>query len=163
MFLRYISYWLVGISLWLVLTLTVYSPSVFIGITVAMLGVLIFVRYFPYQPFKLLHPRRLFWLLVYIPVFGWYCLKANLDVAYRVIHPERPLKPGIVKIKTKLKTNLARTFLANSITMTPGTMSVDIDDDILYIHWIWVRDLDLEKATHSIAGPFEKYLMRIFE
>ncbi|MEO0072856.1 MAG: Na+/H+ antiporter subunit E [candidate division WOR-3 bacterium] len=157
------AYFIGCIVLWLILTLTRYSPSVILGIILALGVTLIFGKYFSYQPLKLLHPKRFFWLLVYIPVFAWYCLKANLDVAYRVIHPEKPLKPGIVKIKTRLKTDLARTLLANSITMTPGTMSVDIDGDILYIHWIWVRDLDVEKATRDIAGPFEKYLMRIFE
>ncbi|MCX7756878.1 MAG: Na+/H+ antiporter subunit E [candidate division WOR-3 bacterium] len=160
---RRLAYFITCLGLWLILTLTFYIPSVILGIVLAFVVTLIFGKYFNYQPFKLLHPRRFFWLVVYIPVFAWYCLKANLDVAYRVIHPEKPLKPGIVKIKTKLKTDLARTLLANSITMTPGTMSVDICGEVLYIHWIWVRDTDLEKATRDIAGPFEKYLMRIFE
>jgi multicomponent Na+:H+ antiporter subunit E len=74
-----------------------------------------------------------------------------------------PLKPGIVKVKTTLKSDIAKTFLANSITMTPGTMSVDVVDDILYIHWIWVHEEDIEKATKIIVGPFEKYIANIFD
>ena len=86
-----------------------------------------------------------------------------MDVAYRVLHPKMPIKPGIVKVKTKLKTDIAKTFLANSITMTPGTLSVDIKDEFLYIHWIYVRDEGMEKATEIIVDKFEKHLKRIFE
>ncbi len=90
---------------------------------------------------------------------------ANIDVAYRVLHPNLPIKPGIVKVKTNLKTDTALTFLANSITLTPGTMSVDIDKDngFLYIHWINVKDKDVEAATKMIVEKFEKILAKIFE
>ncbi|MCX7785022.1 MAG: Na+/H+ antiporter subunit E [candidate division WOR-3 bacterium] len=149
--------------LWLILTWTFYPPSLWVGILVALIAAIVFGGYFTYRPIKILQPHRLFWFLIYIPVFAWECLKANLDVAYRVIHPEKPLQPGIVKVKTMLKTDLARTLLANSITMTPGTMSVDIVGDTLYIHWIWIRHEDLEKATQCIVKPFEHYLKKIFE
>jgi multicomponent Na+:H+ antiporter subunit E len=92
-------------------------------------------------------------------------IKANFDVAYRVVHPKLPIKPGIVKVKTKLKSDTGLTFLANSITLTPGTMSVDIDKEngYLYIHWINVKSTDLEKATEIIVSRFEKILEKIFE
>ncbi len=106
---------------------------------------------------------RIIWFLWYLPIFLWECIKANMDVAYRVLHPKMPIKPGIVKVKTKLKTDIAKTFLANSITMTPGTLSVDIKDEFLYIHWIYVRDEGMEKATEIIVDKFEKHLKRIFE
>ena len=92
-------------------------------------------------------------------------IKANFDVAYRVVHPKLPIKPGIVKVKTKLKSDTGLTFLANSITLTPGTMSVDIDREngYLYIHWINVKSTDVEKATEIIVSRFEKILEKIFE
>jgi multicomponent Na+:H+ antiporter subunit E len=92
-------------------------------------------------------------------------IKANFDVAYRVVHPKLPIKPGIVKVKTKLKSDTGLTFLANSITLTPGTMSVDIDKEngYLYIHWINVKSTDIEKATEIIVSRFEKILEKIFE
>jgi len=68
-----------------------------------------------------------------------------------------------VKIKTTLKTKTAKVFLANSITLTPGTMTCDIDGEYLYIHWIWVYDEQIDNASRLIAAPFEKYLRRIFE
>jgi len=101
--------------------------------------------------------------MIYFFIFIWACIKANLDVAYRVLHPAMPIKPGIVKVKTELKSEFARTILANSITMTPGTISVDIIGDYLYIHWIYVRSEDPEVYTHIISGQFEKFIKKIFE
>jgi len=109
--------------------------------------------------------NRYLWFLYYIPLFIWECIKANLDVAYRVVHPDLPINPGIVKVKTTLKSDTALTFLANSITLTPGTMSVDIDQEngFIYIHWIDVKSQDMQKATEIIVQIFEGILKRIFE
>ena len=91
-------------------------------------------------------------------------MKANLDVVYRALHPAMPIKPGIVKIKTSLKTDSGITALANSITLTPGTLTVDLTDDgFLYVHWINVKSTDVEQATRLIAQRFEWFLKRIFE
>lgn len=108
--------------------------------------------------------KRIFWFLYYILLFMWLCLKANFDVAYRVLHPKLPIKPGIVKVKTSLKSPIARVTLANSITLTPGTLSVDITDDgYLYIHWIYVISEDVEIASGKIVHQFERILLKIFE
>ena len=117
------------------------------------------------RPHLFKHISRYLWFLYYIPLFIWECIKANIDVAYRVVHPDLPINPGIVKVKTTLKSDTGLTFLANSITLTPGTMSVDIDEEngFLYIHWINVRDKDMQKATEIIVKVFEDILRRIFE
>jgi len=108
--------------------------------------------------------RRIFWMIVYVPMFFWYVIVANLDVVYRVIHPDMPIRPGIVKVRTTLKNPAGRAMLANSITLTPGTLTVDIsDDDYLYIHWINVKSDDIEQATHQIVSRFEGVLRRIYE
>lgn len=114
----------------------------------------------------LIHPPRYWYFFVYyVPVFLWECFKANIDVAYRVLHPGLPINPGIVKVKTNLKSDTALTFLANSITLTPGTLSVDInsDDGFLYVHWIDVKSKDVEVATKMVVERFEKILERVFE
>jgi multicomponent Na+:H+ antiporter subunit E len=91
------------------------------------------------------------------------CLKSNIDVALRVLSPGLQIKPGIVKIRTALKSDAARVFLANSITLTPGTMTVEMRDDVLYIHWIEVGAEDPVAAAQKIIGPFEFFLARIFD
>jgi multicomponent Na+:H+ antiporter subunit E len=117
------------------------------------------------RPHVFRHASRYLWFLYYVPLFVWECIKANLDVAYRVGHPDLLINPGIVKVKTLLKSDTALTFLANSITLTPGTMSVDIDAEngILYIHWIDVKSQDIQKASEAIVKTFEDVLRRIFE
>jgi multicomponent Na+:H+ antiporter subunit E len=106
---------------------------------------------------------RIFWLLVYVPMVLWYVVIANLDVVYRVVHPDMPIHPGIVKVKTTLTNPAGRTMLANSITLTPGTLTVDIVDEYLYVHWINVQAEDVEGATKKIVSKFEGMLRRIFE
>ena len=134
------------------------------GIVFSFLLCLMFSEVIPVFPQKLFSLTRWYWALYYIPVFFYYMLKANLDVVYRVVHPRMPINPGIVKVKTKLTSDAARTALANSITLTPGTMTVDLTDDgYLYIHWINVRETEIEKATADIVAPFEAFLTKIFD
>ena len=137
-----------------------------IGIFIAAFIAFMTGDFFVQRPHVLKHPLRYWYFIAfYIPVFLWECLKANIDVAYRVLHPKLPINPGIVKVKTSLKSDTALTFLANSITLTPGTLSVDIDSDngILYVHWIDVKTKDTDTATKIIAERFEKILKKIFD
>jgi len=109
-----------------------------------------------------LTPVALFYTFVYIFVFLYELVKSNIDVARRVITPSLPINPGIVEVKTKLKSKMGRMILANSITLTPGTLTIDIKDDILYIHWIDVQTEDIDEATKTIVRKFEKYLEKIY-
>jgi multicomponent Na+:H+ antiporter subunit E len=108
------------------------------------------------------HPKKIAYALFYVFYLFIEIIKANLDVALRVIKPVIPINPGIVKVKTKLKTPMGRLILTNSITLTPGTLTVDIKDDTLYIHWIDVKDKEESGATERIVSNFEKYLEVIF-
>ncbi len=161
--MRYITLFILSLILWLLLTFRFTIPNLLVGSVVSVITSLIFTRYFIHNVHKFLEPQRYFWLFIYFFVFLWACLKANIDVAYRVLHPAMPIKPGIVKVHTELKSDFARALLANSITMTPGTISVDIIGDDLYIHWIYVHSEDPEIYTSLILGQFEKYIKKIVE
>jgi len=134
------------------------------GLMASFLVAMLFHDILPKEHHVFVSPIRIFWLLVYVPVFLYYVVCANLDVVYRALHPAMPIKPGIVKIKTNLKTDSAITALANSITLTPGTLTVDLTDDgYLYVHWINVKSDDVEEATQLISQRFEWFLHKIFE
>jgi multicomponent Na+:H+ antiporter subunit E len=134
------------------------------GLIASAMVAVLFHEMLPREHHIFISPVRLFWLLVYLPVYFYYVVMANLDVAYRALHPKMPINPGIVKIKTNLKTDSAITALANSITLTPGTMTVDVTDDgYLYIHWINVKSEDIEEATRIISQNFEWFIKKIFE
>ena len=99
---------------------------------------------------------------MYLGVFFVELVKSNLDVARRVVSPSLPINPGIVEVKTLLKSKMGRMILANSITLTPGTLTIDILEDTLYIHWIDVKTEDTQEATEYIVRKFEKYLEKIY-
>jgi multicomponent Na+:H+ antiporter subunit E len=148
----------------MVLTWTLYLPSLLVGLVVSMFIALWFGDVFVERAKNFFQIKRLAYLLYYIPLFTYYCLLANFDVAYRVLHPALPIEPGIVKVKTTLTNTTAKVALANSITLTPGTLSVEMTDDgYLYVHWIKVRTTDVEEATEMIIRKFEKILKEIFE
>lgn len=156
-------FFIIAFILWLLLTWSIEYPRLLVGIAVAIIAMLMYGAIFTSDPKKFANPLRYLRFIYYIPIFFYHCIKANFDVMYRVIHPERPIKPGIVKVKTSLRSDIAKTFLANSITLTPGTMAVDVDGEYLYIHWIWVEDTEVEKATKLIPEKFEKHLKGVFE
>ena len=113
---------------------------------------------------RMLNPRRWFTFLAYLFPFFWAMAKANIDVAYRVITGR--INPAIVKINPKLKNDLSLTFLANSITLTPGTLSVDVDQKTneLYVHWINVDPEVLKEMPRDhrpICGSFPDWSRRI--
>jgi multicomponent Na+:H+ antiporter subunit E len=149
--------------LWLLLTWSLAPGEIIVGAAIALLLMLLLHDVFVQGSKKLVQPSRYVWFLIYLPVFFYYVIRANLDVAYRVLHPEMPIRPGIVKVRTALKSDMGKTFLANSITLTPGTLTVDIVGDHLYIHWINITTEDPQEETEIIVKRFERFLRRIFE
>jgi multicomponent Na+:H+ antiporter subunit E len=154
-----------GFIVWMLLSWPLSGWEAVEGCIVTLFVVLLTGGFFVKRPHLFREAGRYVYFLWYVPVFAWECFKANLDVAYRVSHPGMPIKPGIVKVKTKLKTETGITFLANSITLTPGTLSVDVDREngFLYVHWINVTAVDVEGATDRIVRRFENVLGKIFE
>lgn len=109
-----------------------------------------------------LRPDR--WIKLIAFIFGpflWGMTKANLDVAYRVITGK--INPGIVRVETSLRNAYAITMLANSITLTPGTLTVDVDEDngTYYIHWINITNI--EPSGRDVYGPFEDWAKKVVE
>lgn len=156
---------ILGLFVWLLLGWPPDLQHLLVGIVVAGFVAFMTGDMFVKRPGVFIHIKRYFWFSYYLPLFIWECIKANIDVAYRVSHPDLPINPGIVKVKTTLKSETGLTFLANSITLTPGTLSVDIDQErgFIYVHWIDVKDENVEKATEIVVERFEKILRRIFE
>jgi len=111
-----------------------------------------------------LTPKGLLYSFQYVGVFVYALIKSNIDVMFRVLNPKLPIRPGIVRITTQLKSPMARMILANSITLTPGTFVVDIKENFIYVHWIEVCcENESQKLTQEISGKFEKILSKIYE
>ena len=159
----YVYSFLVYFALWLAFTTSLQRGELIIGALVALLMSLFTARQFTEIGMKNLTPRKIVFAIRYAFVFLWEMVKANVDVALRVINPRMPINPGIVEVPTQLKSNTAKLALANSITLTPGTLSVDVIDDKLYVHWINVTTQDPQEAFQQISAVFEKYIKEIFE
>ena len=113
---------------------------------------------------RLLNPRAWFWAFIYMFVFAWEVFRGGMDVVYRVLHPNMPIHPGIVRVRSKLTSDTGQIVLANSITLTPGTLTVEVaEGGVFYVHWLNVLSTDDEEAAEFVLRRFEWFIKRIFE
>ncbi len=154
---------------WILFTWSFAAEELIIGAIVCVVIAIFAARFFVHEKaFFLFNPVRLAYLLFYaFGVFVVELFKANIDVAFRVFKRKIPVNPGIVKIPVNIKSEYGLTMLANSITLTPGTITMDIADDdgqtVYYIHWIDVKTQDPAAAGDMIKGTMEKWLRRVWD
>ncbi|HSP41174.1 MAG TPA: Na+/H+ antiporter subunit E [Gillisia sp.] len=100
-------------------------------------------------------------VISFIFYFLYELIKANLEVAYEVLTPNLNMTPGIIQFPLDAETDLEITFLANLITLTPGTLSLDVSDDkkVLYVHSMYIKDR--ESFVAGIKNGFEKRILEI--
>jgi multicomponent Na+:H+ antiporter subunit E len=102
--------------------------------------------------------KRITLIIRYLMYLVYSIVVANLDVAYRVLHPKMPIDPKIIRFKSKLRTDVGKTSLANSITLTPGTITIDVKDENFYVH-----ALSSKAAEDFLKGSMRERLHEIFE
>ncbi|MBQ4506260.1 MAG: Na+/H+ antiporter subunit E [Firmicutes bacterium] len=139
------------------------------GVIVSLAAALFSARFFIHEkPFFFANPARLGKLIAYcFCIFPIELIKANVDVARRALSPSLPVNPGIVKVPVEVKGEYAQAMLADSITLTPGTITMETVEedgqDYYYIHWIDVASQDGAEAGEAIKGTLEKWVRRIWE
>ncbi len=97
-------------------------------------------------------------LALYIPWLAWAIIKANIDVAKRILNPRLPIAPRIVRVRGTQKTDLCRVIFANSITLTPGTVSLDLDEEDIVVH-----ALTKEAADDVQSGDMDRRVTTALE
>ena len=145
-------------GVWLMLNNSLATEVIVSGLVISALLPFLFCGKCDVFTYLNLNPKAILYSFLFLFTFIFELVKSNLDVARRVVSPKLPINPGVVEVKTKLKSKIARVVLANSITLTPGTFTLETKDDSLFIHWIDVQSTDIEKNTQSIVTKFEKYL-----
>ncbi|MDV3428183.1 MAG: Na+/H+ antiporter subunit E [Bacillota bacterium] len=139
------------------------SAGLIVSILVALFSSAFFIQK---EPFWLFKPERILALLKFIPIYAAELVKANWDVAKRALSRDIKINPGIVKISTELKSDYGLAMLAGCITLTPGTITMEVteedDKSYMYIHWIDVAARNMDEASNIIKGAFEPYVRRIF-
>lgn len=90
-------------------------------------------------------------------------VSASLRVAYEVLTPQDHMRPAVVAVPLEAKTDLEITLLANFITLTPGTLSIDVSEDrkTLYVHEVYMKSGETEKVKKQIKSGFEKKILKI--
>ncbi|WP_240516011.1 Na+/H+ antiporter subunit E [Candidatus Izimaplasma bacterium ZiA1] len=160
--MKYVATFLVLFASYVLLA-GLHVQELVVGSIVSLMLTVLIANMVDYKVDFKLPIRLLVFIFVYVPVFVYQLVLANLDVARRVLSPKIPLNPGFVKIKTDLKGDFAKLTLANSITLTPGTLSIDVDGDDMYIHTVDVKGKSPEENKKNISSLFEKILGVVFK
>ena len=164
-----ISTFVVCYIFWLLLTWSFAVQELAVGAVVSLAVALFSARFFIHEKaFWLYNPVKLisalfFWLGTFLVEM----VKANVDVARRCFGGCKDVNPGIVKVPVDLKSDYGQAALANAITLTPGTITMDIAEEegqtYYYIHWIDVTKPSGPEAGDAIKGRLEKGLRRVWE
>jgi len=119
---------------WVALTATLALYDLVLGAVCAVLVTVISVSLLG----RALNPRITPAVLLRLPLFAvrliWEIIKANYDVAKIILNPRLPIDPRIVEYRTYLPDDLPRTVFSDSITLTPGTVTVELEEDLLKVH-----------------------------
>lgn len=143
---------------WIMLMDRLAADGLLVGILASLGIALLFPKGLSFFTEFRFTPQAFMAGLSYYGYFFKELVKSNLRLAAIVLSPDLPIKPGIVKVRTRLKSRMGRLMLANSITLTPGTLTVELDGEWIYVHWVRVEAVDSETATVKIVAGFERYL-----
>jgi multicomponent Na+:H+ antiporter subunit E len=135
--------WLLLMGFWILITWTLNYQSLLVGL-VASYGLTRFNRSLIIVPSErfFLNKETVRLSLRYAWLMLVAIIKANIDVAVIVLQRRMPISPGIVKFKTNIRRDFNRVILANSITLTPGTLTIDMEDDVYVIHCLTRANAD---------------------
>ena len=153
---------------WILLTGSFAWQELAAGAVVSAGVALFSARWFVHEAPGRFFGTQLFILIWYcVGIFPWELIKANWDMAKRALSPKLKINPGIIRVPVDIPTEYGKTMLANSITLTPGTITVDIDErggqTWYYIHWIDVVETERTAAGDVIKGRMEKWIRRIWQ
>ncbi len=160
--MKYVATFLVFFASYILLA-GLHVQELMLGALVSVMLTIILAKFVSYTIDYRFPVKLLVFIFAFLPVFMWQLILSNIDVARRVLSPSLPLNPGFVKIKTDLKGDFGKLALANSITLTPGTLSVDVDGEYLFIHTVDVKGKTPEENKEIISAKFEKLLGVIFK
>ncbi|MBD3305023.1 cation:proton antiporter [candidate division KSB3 bacterium] len=147
---------------WVLFTGTLALSSLLIGfgfsLLIAVLTYSVFIDETEAERRSLL--PRAHYLVVYLLLIIYKMYIASFKVLFNVIRGD--INPRVVHFRTRLSSDVARVLLANSITLTPGTITLNLDDDHLIVHWLDAQTLHSKYAGELIKGTFEALLKRSF-
>jgi multicomponent Na+:H+ antiporter subunit E len=154
--------WALLTLVWIAISSSLALESVITGALIAAALAYMFARKFAIWRGIRFSPTRLYHFIIYTGVFVVELVRANINMMRYVYAPRLSVEPGVVKVKTNLKSPIGRLALANSISLTPGSLVLDIGKDELLVHCLDMRAIDPKKVTETVSGPFEAHLEKAF-
>ncbi len=154
---------------WVLLDFSFKAEELIAGAIVSLAVALFSARFFIRENAGwFLNPAKLF------SCIGFWCftfvgelIKANVNMAKICFGGCKDINPGIVKIPTDMKSDYGLAALSNSITLTPGTITMEVTEEegqnYLYVHWIDVKETDPERAGEEIKGNLERGLKGVWQ
>jgi multicomponent Na+:H+ antiporter subunit E len=147
---------------WLLFTGTAAPAAILLGLvfstTVALLSYHLFIEAHEAERRALI--PRVYLLVGYLILIMVKVYAASFRISFKVITGN--ISPRIVHFRSRLRSDLARVALANSITLTPGTLTLDLEEDHLVVHWLEASTTHSGYAARLSARPFERWLKRIW-
>lgn len=141
-------------ALWMVLTANFQIFNIIVGAAVSFSMALLYSKLFTHKAFEFINP---FWFMVYLFVLLKNLIISNIQISKRILSKDMDLSPAIVAVKTNLESDWKKLLLANSITLTPGTLTLEIKDDMLFIHVMeYSKDLNKENITKEFEDVIAK-------
>ena len=169
-FIRCVSYVALGI-IWVLVSGSVTIGNFLLGLLFSTVILYCMRNMFTFTTKPSEFFRTLPQKIVYSGVLLKEIVKANIDVGRRILQPKINVRPGIIAYPYRTQHDMSTTMLANTITLTPGTLVIDIHEDkkskdgdyhgVLYVHCI---DMENPKDVRdSIYDSIEKYVLEAFE
>ena len=166
-----VPFGVIFVSLWLLASAWPRPGLVVLGIALAGAVGWFFRRELPAPEGQVRTVRRsrwlwrFIWVLVFLPRFGWTVFRSGLHIARLALRPSLDFWPGILRIKGDLPDRRAITLFAHLITLTPGTVAVDYDEehDDLYVHWIDVAEEEGDDLDRQASGGMRPWVRRIVQ
>lgn len=143
--------------LWMFLTMSFNASTFIVGFLLGAMMLWITKGFFPGR----FYMNRVWAVIKLILLFFKELILANIQVLLLIVQPKMPIKPAIFALPTVLEKDWEITLLSNLITLTPGTLVIDVSEDskTLYIHAIDYGDAD--DAINSIKNTFEKAIQEV--
>jgi len=159
---RFIITFIALFGIWLL-----FSPSLELFSLIAGLLGSFFIAGLTYQEFIAEHEASLrtflpkpFALVIFFFVLLFYLYQSSFMMIGAIIH--RKVSPRIVHFRTRLQSDLARMVLSNAITFTPGTITLDLNDDHLTVHWFFCDTSHAKAAGETVKGRMEQHLSKVW-
>jgi multicomponent Na+:H+ antiporter subunit E len=156
---HYVFVFFISLLLWMLLAGSLDLQELIAGAFVSLLVTVLFGSRFAIFTGFIFSWMAPVYIIQYLVDFFRALIIANVEMARRILTPSLPIRPEMVEVQTSLQSPLGRMLLANTITLTPGTLTVDVKGDKLLVHWVYCPpDTDIRLATAMIATTLERRL-----